>query len=70
MASGYFSGFKIFSFNNIFVGFQKTECFGGMKILCFVECFWGHHKIGIYLEVILGSYLKVRVRNGGCFWGC
>ena len=53
--------------------FRKLNIFGGMKILCFVECFWGHHKIGIYLEVIsmhFRVFLKVRVRNGGCFWGC
>ena len=30
--------------------FQKTEYFLGMKILW--TFFWGHHKIGLYLEVI------------------
>ena len=38
----------------------------------FVDIFWGHHKIGLYLGVIskhLGSFLKVKVHNGGYFWG-
>ena len=38
-----FLGFKILNFN-IFGGFQKPEW--DMKI------FWGHHKIGLYLQVI------------------
>ena len=37
----------------------------------------GHHEIGLYLGVIsmplflciLGSFLKVKVQNGGYFWG-
>ena len=32
----------------------------------FVDIFRGHHKIGLYL----GSFLKVKVQNGGIFWGC
>ena len=43
--------------------------FGGMKTMWI---FWGgHHKIGLYLEVIsmhLGSFLKVKVQNGGYFF--
>ena len=42
--------------------------FWGMKI------FWGdHHKIELYLGVIfciLGSFLKVKVQNGGYLGGC
>ena len=35
---------------NIFGGFQKTEYFGGMKIMWIF--FGGHYKIGLNLEVI------------------
>ena len=45
----YFFGFDFFEFQ-YFGGFQKTEYFWGMKILWIF--FWGHHKIGLYLEVI------------------
>ena len=44
--------------------------FSGAKILWIF--FWGHHKIGLYLGVLsthLGSFLKVKVKNGGYFWG-
>ena len=34
-----------------------------------MDIFWGHHKIRLYLGV-LGSFLKVKVQNGGTFWGC
>ena len=47
--------------------FRKMNIFGGMKI------FWGHYKIGLHLRSflsILGSVLKVKVQNGGYFWGC
>ena len=67
---GYFWGFKILNFN-IFWVLQKTEFFGGMKILWIY--FGGHHKTGLYLEVIssiLGAFLKVNVQNGGYFLGC
>ena len=33
-----------------FLGFQKNEYFLGHEE--FVAIFWGHHKIGLYLEVI------------------
>ena len=29
----------------------------------------GHHKIGLYLEVILRSFLKVKVQNWGYLFG-
>ena len=35
---------------NIFGVFRKINIFLGMKILWMF--FWGHHKIGLYLEVI------------------
>ena len=38
----------------------------------FVDIFWGHHKIGLYLGVIfmhLGSFRKVKIQNGGIFGG-
>ena len=35
----------------------------------FVDNFWGHHKIGLYIEVI-SMHLRVKVQNGGYFWGC
>ena len=37
-----------------------------MKILWIF--FGGHHKIGFYLG-ILGSFLKVKLQNGGYFGG-
>ena len=43
----------------------------GMKILWII--FWGHHKIGLYLGAIstnLGSFLKIKVQNGGYVLGC
>ena len=46
---GPFFGFKILNFN-IFLGFQKNKYFMGYEN--FVDIFWGHHKIGLYLEVI------------------
>ena len=36
-----------------------------------MDIFWGHHNIELYLGVILcflGSFLKVKVQNGGIFW--
>ena len=54
---GLFFGFKILNFN----------IFGGMKILWIF--FGGHHKIGLYLEVI-SMHLRVKVQNGGYFLGC
>ena len=45
--------------------------FWGMKILWIL--FLDHHKIGLYLGAIsmhLGSFLKVKVQNGGYFWSC
>ena len=47
--------------------FRKLNIFGGMKILCFVECFWGHHKIGIYLEVI-SMHFRVFFESQGTEW--
>ena len=41
-----------------------------MKILWIF--FWGHHKIGLYLEVIsmhFRVFLKVKVQNGGYIFG-
>ena len=38
----------------------------------FMDIFWGHRTIGLYLGVIiciLGSFLKVKVQNGDIFWG-
>ena len=46
---GSFFWFKILNFK-IFVGFQKNEYFLGYED--FVDSFWGHHKIGLYLGVI------------------
>ena len=48
VGSGYFLGFKILNFN-IFGGFQKKYFLGYED---FVDIFWGHHKIGLYLGVI------------------
>ena len=46
---GLILGVQNFEFQ-YFLGFQKTDYFRGMKILWIF--FWGHHKIGLYLEVI------------------
>ena len=46
---GPFFWVQILNFD-IFLGFQKNKYFLGMKILWIF--FWGHHKIGLYLEVI------------------
>ena len=53
---------------NFFLIFRK-HIFGGMKILWIF--FGGHHKIGLYLEVIsmhFRVFLKVKVQNGGYFF--
>ena len=47
--SAIFGGYKILNFN-IFWGFQKNEYSFGYED--FVDVFWGHHKIGLYLGVI------------------
>ena len=39
----------------------------------FVDIFWGHHKIGLYLGVIslhFRFFRKVKIQNGGIFGGC
>ena len=49
-----------------FLGFQKNKYF--LRYENFVDIFWGHHKIVLYLGVIsmyLGSFLKVNVQNRG-----
>ena len=61
--------FKILNFN-IFGGFQKNEQFLGYED--FMDTFWGHHKIGLYLGVIsihFRVFFKVRVQNWGYFSG-
>ena len=52
-----FFGFKILNFN-IFGGFQKIEIFWGYED--FVDIFLGSSQI-------LGSFLKVKVKEGGLF---
>ena len=76
---GSFLGFKIFNFNiYLFIfyfflggGGQKIEYFWGYKDLgIFIGC---HHKIGLYLGVVsmhFMAFFKVKVQNGGYFWGC
>ena len=46
---GPFLGVQNFEFRYIF-GFQKNKYSFGYEN--FVDIFWGHHKIGLYLEVI------------------
>ena len=59
--------FKILNFNILgWGGVQKNENSFGYED--FVDIFWGHHKIGLYLGsfiCILGSFLKVKEQNGG-----
>ena len=65
---GLFFEFKILNFN-IFWGFQKNEYFLGYED--FVDIFWGHHKIGLYLGIIsmqIRVFLRARNRIGGIFW--
>ena len=59
-----FWGFKILNFN-FFLGGRGAQ----MVLWIFLG---GHHKIGLYLEVIsiLGTFLKVKVQIGGYFGGC
>ena len=61
---GHFLGSKF-----LIMGFQKNE----YKNIRFCGYFLGHHKIGLYLGAIsicsLGYFLKVKVQNGGYFWG-
>ena len=56
---------------NIFGGFQKKKMFFGYQD--FVDIFWGHHKIGLYLGVISmhfrAIYLRARYRMGNIFLG-
>ena len=71
--------FEVLNFEFQYFGvFQKTEFFffflgGGYED--FVDFFlgggWGSSQNYLYLGVIsmhLGSFLKVKVQNGGCFW--
>ena len=54
---------------NIFGGFQKTDYFrggGGIKILWIFVM--GHHKIGLYLEVI-SMHFRVFSEGQGPEWG-
>ena len=56
---------------NIFGGFQKNAYSLGYGD--FVDTFLGHLQIGLYIGVIsmhLGSFLKVKVQNGGICLGC
>ena len=46
---GSFFGFKILNFNIFFVYLEKSIIFGYGD---FVDIFWRHHKIGLYLGVI------------------
>ena len=65
---GSFFGFKILNFN-IFGGFQKNK-YGYED---FVDIFWGHHKIGLYIGYISMHFrvlFKVIVQNGDIFCGC
>ena len=55
VGSGYFGGLNILNFN---IFFRKLNIVRGYKD--FVDIFLGHHKIGLYLEVlscILGPFL-------------
>ena len=54
-----------------FWGFQKNTYFLGYEN--FLDIFWGHHKIELYLEVISmhfkAFFLKVKIQNWGKFFG-
>ena len=51
---------------NIFGGFQKNDLFGGYGD--FVDIFWDHHKIGLYLGVI-SMHFRVFYLGQGREWG-
>ena len=55
---------KVFEFN-IFGGFKLTEYFSGIKILWIL--FGGHHKIGLYLEII-SMHFRVFSEGQGSEW--
>ena len=62
----FLGGGQNFGFQYIFGVFRKINIFWGLMILWIF--FGGHHKIGLYLGAflcILGSFLKVKVQNGG-----
>ena len=50
---------------DIFGGFQKNEYFWGYEV--FVDIFWGHHKIGLYLGVI-SMHFRVFSKGQGTEW--
>ena len=64
VGSGLFLGFKILNFE-IFWGFQKNEYFLGYEV--FVDIFWDHHKIGLYLRVI-SMHFRVFSKGQGTEW--
>ena len=71
IGSGHFLGYKILN-RTIFGGITKNEYFWGH--VGFVDIFfWVITKLdyiyGSFL-CILGSFLKVKVQNGGYFLGC
>ena len=49
-----------------FLGFQENEYFWGYED--FVDIFWGHHKIGLYLGVI-SMHFMVSSLGQGTEWG-
>ena len=71
VGSGHFFGFKILNFN-IFWSFRKKWTIFGVWRFCVYflgssqnwTIFRGH----FYALCILGSFLKVKVQNGGIFW--
>ena len=70
IGSSHFLGFKILNLT-IFDGFRKMNTFGGMKVLWI--SFWVITKLDYIYEsflCILGSFLMVKVQNGGYFLGC
>ena len=65
-----FFGFQNFKFQYLFFfwgggGVRKLNIFGGMKILWIF--FRGHHKIGLYLEVI-SMHFRVFSEGQGTEW--
>ena len=68
---GLFFWVQNFEFQYFLGVFRKLNIFWDMKILWIF--FGGNHKIGPYLQVICMHFLvflKVKVQNGGYYFGC
>ena len=61
----YIRRLRLFLNYNIFGGFQQTKYF--WRYEDFVDIFWDHHKIGLYLEAI-SMHFRVFSEGQGTEW--